>query len=148
MDIKKFVFSSAVLRTARPSLAAACALALVSGAAQAGSAAAVILMQQQQQQQQAQGASTAQSPQVCPPAGYVTSRDVGYASGPIRKDGELRYCVLKDPSPWVKPQCSKYISAQEYVQAESGRSDAVYSGMALQGSSPTNIVLFYCLPKH
>jgi len=144
MNIKKLMLSMMKPRTALQVAALTCAIGLASSA-HAGSAAAVIMMQQQQQQ--SQGASTAQSPQVCAPAGYVTSKDVGYAGGAILKDGELRYCVLKDSSPFVRPQCTKYISAQEYVQAESGRADAVYSGLALQGSAPTRIVLFYCLPK-
>lgn len=131
-------------RTALRAAALTCAVGLAPSA-HAGAAAAVIMMQQQQQQ--AQGASTTQSQQVCAPAGYVTSRDVGYEGGAILKDGELRYCVLKDSSPLRRPECTKYLSAQEYVQKESGRADAVYSGMALQGSSPTRIVLFYCLLK-
>jgi hypothetical protein len=144
MNIKKSMLSMMKPRTALQAAALSCAIGLAPSA-YAGSAAAVIMMQQQHQQ--SQGASTAQSPQVCAPAGYVTSRDVGYAGGAILKDGELRYCVLKDSSPLLRPSCTKYIPAQEYVQKESGRSDAVYSGMALQGSSPTRIVLFYCLPK-
>lgn len=144
MNIKKLVLSMLKSRTPMRATVVTCALALAPSA-YAGAAAAVIMMQQQQQQ--SQGASTAQSPQVCAPAGYVTSRDVGHAGGAILKDGELRYCVVKDSSPLLRPSCTKYISAQEYVQKESGRSDAVYSGMALQGSSPTRIVLFYCLPN-
>jgi hypothetical protein len=144
MNLKKLMLSMSRSRAAVQAVAATCAISLAPSA-YAGSAAAVIMMQQQQQQ--AQGAATAQSPQVCAPAGYVTSLVEGYPGGAIVKDGELRYCVRKDSSPLLRPECSKYISAQEYVQKESGRSDAVYSGMALQGSAPTRIVLFYCLPK-
>lgn len=144
MTIKELVLSRTAARTALQIILTTAALGFAPHA-HATAGAAVIMMQQQQQQ--AQGASTAQSPQVCAPAGYVTSRDVGYAGGAVLEKGELRYCVLKDSSPLMRPQCAKYISAQEYVQKESGRPDAVYSGMALQGSSPTRIVLFYCLPK-
>jgi hypothetical protein len=89
---------------------------------------------------------TAASPQACPPAGYIVSEEGGRLHS-IVKNGERLYCVQKDKDKWwLAPECGKYVPAAEYIRAQTGRADATYSGMALQGGADGTIVLFYCLP--
>lgn len=82
----------------------------------------------------------------CPPAGFVRATEVGAGSlASILRNGETHYCVVSELS-WAKRDCAKYLPAEEYIRHKIGRPDAVYSGMALDPGSHSNIILFYCLP--
>jgi len=98
------------------------------------------VVRQMQAERERQDTSIAVSSQVCPPAGYV------YADRESVKDGEFQYCVARAPGDRLlkRSACIKVAPAEEYIRVETGRKDAIYSGMGLHSRDE---ILFYCLPK-
>ena len=121
------VSTRAVKNTVIASLLAS--LALLSGAASANPALIA-------QERQASGAGASQ--QVCPPDGFVqpTRRQI--------KNTEFQYCTAQDDNILKRRECTNWASARDYVKFKTGRSDAIYSGMAVHREE---IILYYCLPS-
>lgn len=82
------------------------------------------------------------SPQACAPAGFVYSQGVGSRNNTRLTRGAIEYCVAEGG---LFSGCEKWGGPDAFVQKESGRPDAVYSGMAVRANS--QLILFYCLPK-